>query len=78
MTIFSKSLFTFPEIIPRKIGLLILVFIILEWFGREAEYGIANLGLTWKRPCRYALYYVIILSIFIFAGEKQEFIYFQF
>ena len=51
---------------------------IIEWIGREENYAIANLGLKWKRPIRYAMYYALIMAIFWFGGKEQQFIYFQF
>ena len=75
---FSSSLFTIPEIRPINLILLILFFVILEWLGREGQYAISNLGLKWKRPIRYAMYYAIIIAIFWFGGKEQQFIYFQF
>jgi alginate O-acetyltransferase complex protein AlgI len=62
----------------KVIILLLLIFVLVEWFGREGQYAIAHLGIKWKRPFRYALYYVIIISIFWFGGKEQQFIYFQF
>jgi hypothetical protein len=55
-----------------------MIFVFLEWLGREGEYAISNLGLKWKRPIRYAMYYAIIIAIFWFGGKEQQFIYFQF
>ncbi len=53
-------------------------FILIEWLGREQQYAIANLGLKWKRPLRYAIYYALIVAIFWFTNSKEQFIYFQF
>jgi len=79
--IFSSSLFTLPNLADSRalttIG-LVGVFIIIEWIGREQQYAIANLGLKLRKPYRYAMYYVIILSLFWFGGKGQQFIYFQF
>ena len=61
-----------------SIPLLLLLFVLIEWFGREEQYAIAHLGIKWKRPIRYALYYAIIIAIFWFGGKEQQFIYFQF
>lgn len=65
-----------------KIGLaiptIILLFILVEWLGREGQYAISAIGLKWKRPIRYAMYYAIIVAIFWFGGKEQQFIYFQF
>lgn len=80
--IFSYSLLTIPyfpgirKALP--IVLLIGIFLIIEWLGREQQYAIAQLGITWHRPIRWAMYYSIILAIYFFAGSDQQFIYFQF
>ena len=42
--IFSRSLFTIPQVHAEKLGLLIGIFIILEWLGRDQPYAIARLG----------------------------------
>jgi len=82
LTIFSKSLYTIPHFSGMRHGLttiiLIFIFILIEWLGRNEQYAIARLGLTWKSPIRYLLYYSIILAILLFMGEQQQFIYFQF
>jgi len=63
----------------KTIILLIALFILIEWLGRDQQYAIAKLGMKWKRPLRYAMYYIIIILIFLFTNEKeQQFIYFQF
>jgi len=62
----------------KTILLLIPIFMLVEWLGREGEYAIEKIGLKWKLPLRYAWYYAIIMSIFWFSGKEQPFIYFQF
>lgn len=80
--IFSNSLFTAPyfpgigKAVP--IVLITLLFMLIEWFGREQQYAIEQLGVRWRRPYRWAMYYSIILLIYFFAGSEQQFIYFQF
>ncbi len=76
--IFSYSLFSTPIIFPKAIILLIALFMIMEWLGRESQYAIQNIGLRWKSPLRYGMYYAIIVAIFWFGGREHEFIYFQF
>lgn len=80
--ILSPSILEFPNFLEINKGLCVILFIILfsmiEWLGREDEFAIAKLGLNWVRPLRYAIYYGLILSILIFGGKEQEFIYFQF
>lgn len=75
---FSTSAFSKPQIFPRTIILLIAVFIMIEWRGRTQEYAIANFGFHFPKPVRWAFYYTLVLAIVWFAGEKQQFIYFQF
>lgn len=76
--LFSRSLWTIPEILPIKILLLILVFIILEWLGREQKYAIERFATNWPRPLRWFFYYTIIFVVFYFSGSQQQFIYSQF
>ncbi len=80
--IFSSSLFAFPAFEGKRKALITLLFIgvffIIEWIGREEEFAIANLGVTWKRPFRYGFYYAIMFSLVWFKGVEQEFVYFQF
>jgi len=81
-TIFSQSLFTIPKFgnsnIAFFIVLITIVFVIIEWIGRDQEYAIANFGLKWKRVFRWLFYYLLVITIFYFSGKEQEFIYFQF
>jgi len=80
--ILSPSLFSIPKFagMGRALTIIILVvtFVFVEWKGREGQYAISNLGIKWKRPLRYAMYYAIIIAIFWFGGKEQQFIYFQF
>jgi alginate O-acetyltransferase complex protein AlgI len=76
--IFSSSLFTIPEVLPKTIILLTMIFVFIEWIGRESQFAIAHLGEKWKNPLRYVMYYAIIIAIFWFGGKEQQFIYFQF
>jgi len=80
--IFSSSLFEMPKFdrMERALMTIILtgVFVVIEWIGREDQFAIQRLGLTWKRPVRYAMYYAIIIVIFLLGGQAQQFIYFQF
>lgn len=80
--LFSKSLLSLPQLenqsaIAILMGVIVL-FMAIEWLGREDEYAIEKTGLQWKRPVRWAFYYSIVIAIFTYAGSEQEFIYFQF
>lgn len=80
--IFSISVFEIPKFAGMRRALTIIVlvvlFMLIEWVGREQQFAIQNLGIKWKRPIRYAMYYAIIFTIFWFGGKQQQFIYFQF
>ncbi len=80
--IFSKSLFSIPyfyrgtTVLPTLV--LTLFFIVVEWMGREQEYALEKFGFGWPRPLRYSFYLGVAFGILFFAGQKTEFIYFQF
>jgi len=76
--IFSNSLFSIPTIKPIPLFILLFIFIIIEWLGREEQFAIAKLGNKLPRVVKWTLYYVLIYTIFYHAGEEQQFIYFQF
>jgi alginate O-acetyltransferase complex protein AlgI len=75
---FSGSLFTAPTTMPLSVFVLLLLFISVEWIGRENEYALANLGLKWPKAARWAAYYLLLFAVFYYAGSNQAFIYFQF
>lgn len=76
--IFSNSLIASPGIHPIPIIILIIIFMIIEWIGREQQYAIAVIGKNWSRPLRWGFYLLIVESIMLFAGTQQQFIYFEF
>ena len=80
--LFSKSLFTLPDLSQFEdfpITLLMLVFmLIIEWIGRDKQFGLESIAQKWPKFLRYAFYYALILAILLLAGEQQQFIYFQF
>lgn len=70
------------DLFSGKIGFvipsLIILFMLIEWFGRENKFAIEKLLVKKKAPLRYLFYFTLIILMFIFGGEKQQFIYFQF
>lgn len=75
--LFTFSLFSKPEIFPTTILLLILFFVTIEWLGRAGEYAIEKIDFL-NKPLRWSFYLLLIILMFSFTGEQQEFIYFQF
>jgi alginate O-acetyltransferase complex protein AlgI len=80
--LFSTSLFQLPAPLDLKKALIVIflvgVFTLIEWLGREEEFAMARLGLKWKWPYRYLMYYSIIFLILWYWEKDQQFIYFQF
>ncbi len=81
--LFSISLFSIPQfegggstIMPISIASLFLLSI--EWFGREQQYAIEKIASEKPKILRWSFYYFLVIIIFVFAGSKQHFIYFQF
>jgi alginate O-acetyltransferase complex protein AlgI len=81
--IFSFSLFTFPDNVFGRNGLItfliVLVFMLIEWFGRENKYAIEKIGVKWYRPLRWCFYSFLIFTIGLFMKtDELPFIYFNF
>lgn len=80
--IFNKSILSVPPMFAQKRVLLTIamvgVLLAIEWLGRKEKFALAKFGLNMKKPIRWAMYYLIILAIMYFAGNEQQFIYFQF
>ena len=64
--------------IGHALPLLLLFFMLIEWIGREFEYGIEKIGLSWSKFFRYGFYYVLIILTIFYGGPEETFIYFQF
>lgn len=74
---FNTTLFTWFEILPSTILTLVVFFIIVEWFGRSNEYAIEKVDI-FNKPLRWGFYALLIVLMFAYTGEEQQFIYFQF
>jgi D-alanyl-lipoteichoic acid acyltransferase DltB (MBOAT superfamily) len=82
--LFSNSLFSLPNIKDGRnmlpIAILVILFIIIEWFGRKDLYALERIAVfTKKRFVRWSFYTLLIFLIFMFMEtEETPFIYFQF
>ena len=80
--IFSNSFFTIPVFDDRKGALATIIavalFTLVEWQGRSGQFALDQFGLNWRRPIRISFYYSLLISILLFGGRQQEFIYFVF
>ena len=76
--IFSKSIFSVPEIRPTNVIILIAFFILIEWLGREGDHALSKIDKLSKRSFKWIFYFFICFLIFLYQGKEQQFIYFQF
>jgi len=78
--IFNSSLFTLPELrLPELIAFLLVIgFIVVEWFNRNSNYAIEKIHLKMPAWCAWTVYIFILMIAAIYAGSPVEFIYFQF
>jgi alginate O-acetyltransferase complex protein AlgI len=79
--IFTRQLFTNP--IQTRLSvicvILVTIFMIIEWLGREQNYAIESLGSGTPRLVRLSFYSFVLFSIGMFMETGvTEFIYFQF
>lgn len=85
-SIFSKNLFSVPSfndleghpIFPKTILLVVMIFLLVEWIGRESQFAIQHIAVRFNVFARYIFYYAIISAIYWLGAEEQQFIYFQF
>jgi len=78
INIFTRSLFSTPVVFPKKILLFISLLTLIEWWQRKKQHALQFEDVPFLKVFRWALYYLIIVSILLFGGAQQEFIYFQF
>ena len=76
--IFSASIFSTPEYLPKKVFVFLFLLLGIEWVSRKSDHALSSFALNWPKFLRLVFYYSIVFLIFYCAGEGQEFIYFQF
>ncbi|WP_430905507.1 MBOAT family O-acyltransferase [Maribacter sp. 2-571] len=76
--IFSGSLVSYPEVFPKKVLLLLAVFMGIEWLGRKQEYAIEHIRYQIPFYGRWVAYCMLTGIILYYSGKEQQFIYFQF
>lgn len=77
-SIFDMSLFEIPTVSPLEILILIVLFILIEWLGREQDFAILKLANRFNKAIRWSFYYICILGVLHYANSNHQFIYFQF
>lgn len=82
--IFTNFHLTFPSLLTISRGhilitiILLIIFIVIEWFGRDGEYAINKYTSKWNKKIKLLFYYTLIFLIIFFSEKSEDFIYFQF
>lgn len=80
--LFSKSLFTSPQITSPKTFTIATCFIVLlmlvEWIQRDKEHGLEITSEKIPLSVRWSFYFVLVVLLISVGGEQEAFIYFQF
>ena len=76
--LFEKPVFHLDSTIEPLL-LLLVIFLIIEWLGREGKFALDFKEVRYIKPLRWCVYLAVGLMIFYFGNfEKTEFIYFAF
>jgi len=73
----AQSLFSLPQILPKKTILLLAIFFFAEWLQRNKEHTLQLESLKF-RGFRWSIYCAVIILILSLRGDQHQFIYFQF
>ena len=76
--IFTKSILSRPDQLQFPLLGLIGFLLAVEWIARNKEHALSNFAFQWKKPLRFAFYFLLLTAIFLFSSKEQEFIYFKF
>lgn len=76
--IFSMSIFSVPQILPKKLIATLFLFYFVEWIQRDKQHPLQFETLQIPKFVRWAIYYAIVGMLFFYGGDEQGFIYFQF
>jgi alginate O-acetyltransferase complex protein AlgI len=75
--IFSLSLFSIPEVLPKKLLLLTILFFLTEWLQRNKQHALQLENV--KLPVlRWGFYMILIIIVLSYGNSQQEFLYFKF
>ena len=71
----SYRFFVQPDVVDKAV--FIILMLIVEWVQRNKEF-VLDLSVVKHWYLRYMVYLVLFLVIFVFGGQAEDFIYFQF
>ena len=56
---------------------MIVLLLVVEWVQRHRQHGL-DVKLIRRGWVRFSIYYLIVLLIYLYGADQQDFIYFQF
>jgi alginate O-acetyltransferase complex protein AlgI len=75
----THTMFSMPQIKPVFLSILLVCFVLIEWLGRNSNFALQTLGLTWAKPLRWSFYLFLVMMIGSHIQiAETAFIYFQF
>lgn len=74
----SSGVWIRPVFFSWSLIVLLGCLIAVEFVGRKSEFGLDGVLQLTPKPLRYMMYYAIAVLLFLYSGEEQQFIYFQF
>jgi alginate O-acetyltransferase complex protein AlgI len=80
---FTPALFSNPVFMGKQTAMVTLVlcvlFMMMEWIGRERQYALSHVGHQWPKGLRWGLYSLLIFLMGMYMSTSETpFIYFQF
>ena len=78
--LFSSSIFSIPQIIPKKLLCFIFVLNVIEWIQRDKQHAFEISDYRIPILFRWSFYYTTVIIIYLFGNFSTtiDFIYFQF
>ena len=76
--IFSETFFLIPETPSFWVILLVIIFSLFEWYGRQGDYVLDSILASCNKALRWTAYLFFVILILYYAGAEKTFLYFQF
>lgn len=75
-----NKIFDYQNLILPKLSsaIFIIVLITVEWLQRDKKHALQDINLRFNSVERWILYLAMVCIIFLYNGDQQTFIYFQF
>ena len=80
--LFLSNIFSVTFLIPETpsfwVILLVIIFSLFEWYGRQGDYVLDIILNYCNKALRWTLYLFFVVLILYYAGAEKTFLYFQF